>query len=127
MKHLFLFQGFLIIETTFSRNVRKSNASEIYLLKKNQKYYEILTIYEYFKKLFMNIGFIDATDISNITSDQKRFFSIPPLIYLQTLPLNFLSMVYSFKLRLKIEKIFVSRQSGRPLYQYNEDDIRFRF
>ena len=75
----------------------------------------------------MNIGFIDATDISNITSDQKRFFSIPPLIYLRTLPLNFLSMVYSFKLRLKIEKIFVSRQSGRPLYKYNEDDIRFRF
>ena len=29
----------------FSRNVRKSSASEILFLQKNQKYYEILTIY----------------------------------------------------------------------------------
>ena len=30
----------------FSRNVRKSSASENYLKKQNQKYYEILTKYE---------------------------------------------------------------------------------
>ena len=34
----------------FSRNVRKSNASENYL-KKNQKYYEISIIYEHIEKL----------------------------------------------------------------------------
>ena len=33
-----------------SRNVRKSSASENYLKKQNQKYYELLTIYECVKK-----------------------------------------------------------------------------
>ena len=43
---------------TFSRNVRKSSASEILFLKKqNQKYYEILTIYECVEKYSMTIVF----------------------------------------------------------------------
>ena len=39
----------------FSRNVRKSSASEI-LFFLNQKYYKILTIYECVEKLAMIIG-----------------------------------------------------------------------
>ena len=34
----------------FSRNVQKSSASENYFKKQNQKYYEILTIYECVEK-----------------------------------------------------------------------------
>ena len=34
----------------FSRNVRKSSASEILLKKQNQKYYEILNMYECVEK-----------------------------------------------------------------------------
>ena len=34
----------------FSRNVRKSSASEIVIKKQNRKYYEILTRYEYVEK-----------------------------------------------------------------------------